>query len=102
VYILSKGSSDILHYVISAIGGPPTALVIRTNKPRGRVQLEIDCKKLASKNESERSEAITMPAGLKEIYSFGLVFSRASIILFVFSLYLNNSPFKFRQHVLFM
>ncbi|XP_048735456.2 glycosylated lysosomal membrane protein-like [Ostrea edulis] len=76
-YVMSKGSNDILHYIISAIGGPPTALVIRTNKPyKGKSQLQIDCKKVASKNETERREAITMPAGLKEIYSFGVVFSR--------------------------
>ena len=79
VYVVSKGDNDVLHYVISAIGGPPTALVIKTNKPKGRSQLNIDCKKMASKNDTERKDSITTPEGVKVLYSFGVVFSRASI-----------------------
>ncbi|XP_062580068.1 glycosylated lysosomal membrane protein-like [Saccostrea cucullata] len=75
-YIVSKGDNDILHYIISAIGGPPSALVIKTNKPKGKFQLQIDCKKIASKNETERREAIIKPDGVKELYSFGVVFTR--------------------------
>nr|XP_022333281.1 glycosylated lysosomal membrane protein-like [Crassostrea virginica] len=76
VYVVSKGDNDVLHYVISAIGGPPTALVIKTNKPKGRSQLNIDCKKMASKNDTERKDSITKPEGVKVLYSFGVVFSR--------------------------
>lgn len=79
VYVVSRGDNDVLHYVISAIGGPPTALVIKTNKPKGRSQLNIDCKKMASKNDTERKDSITKPEGVKVLYSFGVVFSRASI-----------------------
>lgn len=31
---------------------------------------------MASKNDTERKAAITLPSGLKEIYSYGVVFSR--------------------------
>ena len=82
VYVVSKGDNDVLHYVISAIGGPPTALVIKTNKPKGRSQLNIDCKKMASKNDTKRKDSITKPEGVKVLYSFGVVFSRASITRF--------------------
>lgn len=84
VYVVSRGDNDVLHYVISAIGGPPTALVIKTNKPKGRSQLNIDCKKMASKNDTERKDSITKPEGVKVLYSFGVVFSRASITRFFF------------------
>ena len=84
VYVVSKGDNDVLHYVISAIGGPPTAIVIKTNKPKGRSQLNIDCKKMASKNDTERKDSITTPEGVKVLYSFGVVFSRASIKRFFF------------------
>lgn len=79
VYVQAKGDNDILHYVVSALGGPPTALVIKTNRPKERYQLNINCKMMASKNDTERKAAITLPSGLKEIYSYGVVFSRASI-----------------------
>lgn len=76
VYVQAKGDNDILHYVVSALGGPPTALVIKTNRPKERYQLNINCKMMASKNDTERKAAITLPSGLKKIYSYGVVFSR--------------------------
>lgn len=79
VYVQAKGDNDILHYVISAVGGPPTALVIKTNRPKDRSQLNINCKMMASKNDTERKAAITLPSGLKEMYAYGVVFTRASI-----------------------
>lgn len=90
VYVQAKGDNDILHYVVSAIGGPPTALVIKTNRPKDRYQLNIDCKMMASKNDTERKAAITIPKGLTEIYSYGVVFSRASI---------NGYSFVYLEHV---
>lgn len=83
VYVQAKGDNDILHYVVSALGGPPTALVIKTNRPKERYQLNINCKMMASKNDTERKAAITLPSGLQQIYSYGVVFSRASINRFL-------------------
>lgn len=92
VYVQAKGDNDILHYVVSAIGGPPTALVIKTNRPKDRYQLNIDCKMMASKNDTERKAAITIPKGLTEIYSYGVVFSRVISINGYSLVYLIHVP----------
>ena len=74
IYVRAKGDTDTLHYIISAVGGPPAVVVMRTNTPPhidGGV--DINCDALKTEN---RSEAFTVDPRFKVLYTYGVVFTR--------------------------
>lgn len=74
-YIKAIGDQNTFHYILTAIG-PPTVLVIKTEKTTKDAGISINWDNFKSDNITEMENSIKLDPSYKILYSYGVVFTR--------------------------
>ncbi|KAK3098180.1 hypothetical protein FSP39_016930 [Pinctada imbricata] len=74
--VTARGNVDTLHYIISAVRGPPSIVVIRTNTlPPGPPTVGVNCEKLADEKTCHNG-TIVLEREVRVLSTYSFVFTR--------------------------